>query len=196
MTRRLHRLTLTLLVAGAFLPTAGCSVRTSRPSDWDRPGQQAPAGSLRSFIRLTNKGLSPEMVDRITVALVRECSAANLDVRVVAALISKESSFNPTAVNPAGGARGLGQLMPDTARWLGVQDPFNPEQNVAGICKYLVHLRQTWAGGTDWVRILASYRLGQGTIKRSLETGAGIPPVGRDYAQDVLGRAGRITSLG
>jgi soluble lytic murein transglycosylase-like protein len=136
------------------------------------------------------------MVDRIAFALVRECEAHRLDPRVVAALISRESSFNPKATNPSGGARGLGQLMPDTARWLGVQDPYDPDQNIAGICKYLAHLRDRWAGGTDWVKILASYRLGQGTIKRSIETTGTIPPVGLEYAQEVLGRASRITSLG
>jgi hypothetical protein len=190
------RVTICLLFLGNAVGLAGCSARVQRQPDWDRPGYQLPAGSLRGFIRQTNKWLPAEMVERITVALVRECEANRLDVRVVAALISRESSFNPKATNPAGGARGLGQLMPDTARWLGVQDPYDPEQNIAGICKYIAHLRDRWTGGMDWVRILASYRLGQGAIKRALETTGTIPTVGLEYAHEILGRASRITSLG
>jgi hypothetical protein len=196
MRDRAQRTIAALLAGGIALQLAGCSVRVQRQPDWGGSSAQPSAGSLRGFIRLTNKWLAPEMVDRIALALVRECEANRLDVRVVAALIAKESSFNPKAINPAGGARGLGQLMPDTARWLGVQDPYDPEQNIAGICKYLAHLRDRWSGSSEWVRILASYRLGQGTIQRSLQTNGTIPAVGLEYAQDVLGRASRITSIG
>lgn len=196
--RKPVRRALTALVAvGLSCHLAACSVRVQRRPDWGGAGTAPTAGSLRAFITQHNRWLPPEMVDRIAGALVRECAATGLDVRVVAALIAKESSFNPKAVNPAGGARGLGQLMPDTARWLGVQDPFDPDQAIAGICKYLVHLRDRWTdGGTAWVKILASYRLGQGTIQRALQSTGTIPAVGLEYAQDVLGRASRITSLG
>ncbi|MBC7541604.1 MAG: lytic transglycosylase domain-containing protein [Candidatus Sericytochromatia bacterium] len=153
-----------------------------------------PSGSLRAFIRLTNRGLPAEMMDRIAVALVRECDRNDLDPRVVAALIAHESSFNPRAVSSSG-ALGLGQLMPGTARWLGVQDSFDPDQNIAGICRYLRTLNERGAKDPDWIIILASYRLGQGTVKRALETTRAIPAVGRDYARDILGRASRITSL-
>ena len=173
----------------------GCPARQRRDAEWDRPGANLPAGSLRAFIRQTNRSLSPDMLNRIAETVVQECDRTGIDARVVAALIAHESSFNPQAVSPSG-AIGLGQLMPGTARWLGVQDPYNPEQNIAGICKYLYSLDDRRPGSQDWVYILASYRLGQGTVKQALRSSGTIPSVGQDYARDILGRASRITQLG
>ncbi len=55
--------------------------------------------------------------------------------RVVVELIRAESAFNPRALSPKG-AQGLGQLMPATARMLGVRDPWKPEQNLDGAVRY------------------------------------------------------------
>ena len=55
--------------------------------------------------------------------------------RLFVELIRAESGFNPRALSPKG-AQGLGQLMPDTARELGVRDPWDPEQNLDGAARY------------------------------------------------------------
>ena len=64
---------------------------------------------------------------------------AGLDARTFAQvfveLVRAESAFNPRALSPKG-AQGLGQLMPDTARALGVRDPWDPEQNLDGAARY------------------------------------------------------------
>ena len=59
-----------------------------------------------------------------------------LPASLLAALVRAESAFNPRAVSWAG-AQGLGQLMPSTALDMGVEDPFDPEQNLDGAAHYL-----------------------------------------------------------
>src|SRR6186713_1996889 len=61
---------------------------------------------------------------------------AGIDPDLFIRMISQESAWNPRAVSPAG-AQGLGQLMPQTAKELGVTDPFNEAQNLRGSATYL-----------------------------------------------------------
>jgi soluble lytic murein transglycosylase-like protein len=67
---------------------------------------------------------------------VAAATAAGVPPNLFVALVEAESGFNPTAVSPAG-ALGLSQLMPATARALGVTDPFDPQQNLAAGARYL-----------------------------------------------------------
>nr|WP_237029057.1 lytic transglycosylase domain-containing protein [Phaeobacter porticola] len=90
------------------------------------------------------------------------------------ALVETESSYNPTAVSPKG-AYGLGQLMPDTARALGV-DPHDPSQNLDGAARYLLEQLATFK---DIDLALAAYNAGPHRVVEY----SGIPPFTetRDY---------------
>jgi len=98
---------------------------------------------------------------------------------LVRAVIQAESSFNPQAVSPAG-AQGLMQLMPATAQELGVDDPFDPSQNIMGGTRYLRSLLDRYDG--DLNKALAAYNWGMGNLDRS--TGE-LPAETRNYQSRV-----------
>lgn len=108
-----------------------------------------------------------------------------LDRNIFRALISAESGWNPNSVSPKG-AQGLTQLMPSTARALGVLDPFDPIQNLRGGAKYLRHLLDEF--GT-YELALAAYNAGPGAVKRY----GGIPPYPetQNYIRKILSEVGR-----
>ena len=91
----------------------------------------------------------------------------NLDPSLLDALIQAESAYNPAARSHVG-AMGLTQLMPDTAKSLGVTNPFDPVQNVKGGAKYLSGLINRFG---DLRTALAAYNAGPGAVERS----GGIP---------------------
>ena len=92
-----------------------------------------------------------------------------LDPALLAGLIKQESGFNPNAGSPAG-AQGLCQLMPGTARGLGVTDLHDPAQSIEGGAKYLAQQLKTFNG--DVARALAAYNAGPGAVQRY----GGVPP--------------------
>ncbi|PJZ83361.1 lytic transglycosylase domain-containing protein [Leptospira harrisiae] len=91
-----------------------------------------------------------------------------LDPNLVKAMVKAESGFKPKAVSPKG-AMGLMQLMPETAESLGVNDPFNPEENIGGGVKFLKGLMKEFK---DPEKAIAAYNAGPGAVKRY----KGIPP--------------------
>lgn len=91
------------------------------------------------------------------------CSRYGLDPHLVVSVIEVESGFNPRAVSPKG-ARGLMQLMPETARMLGVTDPFDTDQNLAGGIRYLSYLYELF--DKDLSLALAAYNSGEGRVMR------------------------------
>lgn len=100
---------------------------------------------------------------------------------LIAAVVLVESGGNPHAVSPAG-ARGLGQLMPGTARRYGVKNSFDPGQNLIGSAAYLSDLLKMFRG--DLVLVLAAYNAGENAVNRH----KGVPPYRetRNYVPKVL----------
>ncbi|MDD2308624.1 MAG: lytic transglycosylase domain-containing protein [Desulfuromonadaceae bacterium] len=98
-----------------------------------------------------------------------------VDSGLIRAVIKAESDFNPQAVSHAG-ARGLMQLMPATARSLGVNDSFDPEQNVMGGTRFLKDLLQRYDGNVD--AALAAYNWGPGNVDKRPDH---LPRETRDY---------------
>ncbi|MGD6801610.1 lytic transglycosylase domain-containing protein [Rossellomorea aquimaris] len=99
----------------------------------------------------------------------RAAQQYNLPVKLISSVISQESGFNPDAVSHAG-ASGLMQLMPATARGLGVTDIFDPEQNVFAGTKYLRQMMDKYNGSLEMA--LAAYNAGPGNVDKY----NGIPP--------------------
>jgi soluble lytic murein transglycosylase-like protein len=143
---------------------------------------RAPAGGA---------GALPGWVPAEYRALVTAAALRNgLQPALLAALLRSESGFDPRAVSPAG-AQGIAQLMPATARGLGVADPFDPAQAVPAAARLLSgHVR---AFGSVPLA-LAAYNAGPGAVERY----GGIPPYPetRAYVARVLALAGGAASIG
>ncbi len=109
---------------------------------------------------------TPSLYDGLIADAARENS---LDPKLVKSVVLIESAFNPAAVSRKG-ARGLMQLMPETAVRYGVHDLFDPTENLAGGARHLAYLLELYGG--DLPRALAAYNAGEAAVARY----GGVPP--------------------
>ena len=112
---------------------------------------------------------TPLHLDAFRGTISRAANRYGVDPALVRAVIHAESAFKPDAKSRAG-ALGLMQLMPDTAKDMGVSDPLSPDQNIHGGVRYLAWLMQKTGGNVTLAT--AAYNAGPGAVERH----RGIPP--------------------
>lgn len=103
----------------------------------------------------------------------------NVSESLLKAIAKAESNFNAKDVSSSG-AMGVMQLMPETAKGLGVKDPFDPEQNIMGGAKCIAQKLKEFNG--DVRLALAAYNAGSGAVRRN----GGVPSYCKTYISRVL----------
>ena len=159
-----------------FRPRSTSTGRTARCSSTARPRrrQQAPGYRAAPAPVAASRKRYRDLAEEVALRHAGGDGPrrAGLDAltfaRLFVELIRAESAFDPRAVSPKG-AQGLGQLMPDTARALGVTDPFDPAQNLDGAARYFTTQLARFG---DVHLALAAYNAGP---HRVVEYG-GVPP--------------------
>ncbi len=175
--------------------------------DWTL-GEPVPAAAsaalARGSVRATHAALPGQMVARMAPAVNpagaspalaqlvnRAARESGVDPRLLDAVLMTESGGRVRAVSSKG-ASGLMQLMPDTARAMGVKDVFDPLENLRGGARYLSQLLTRFGGKV--AHAVAAYNAGPGAVERH----GGVPPYRetRDYVRKVLARRNSLASSG
>ena len=135
------------------------------------------APDIRATTPMTNATVREQFEPLIREHATRQA----LRVELVRAVIQVESGYNPSARSPKG-AMGLMQLMPATARQLGVRNAYDPAENIRGGCAYLRQLLDRYQGNEELA--LAAYNAGSNAVDRH---GNAVPPYRetRDYVKKV-----------
>lgn len=143
--------------------------------NWTLPYSQV-VPIYAGFIKHDNKRLTDAEALRIARGIVDFSIQYGVDARLIMAMVMVESDFDPNSTSHSG-ARGLGQLMPGTAKWMGVSDVYDSIDNLYGTVKLVRHTldqynRQTGDSFRSLVLMLAAYNAGEGAVKRH----GGVPP--------------------
>jgi soluble lytic murein transglycosylase-like protein len=163
---------------------SGTLVLSDKPrSDASSPATYAVHGS--AAIRTTVKPARSARQREYDHLIEHYARAHGVSADLIRAVIQAESNFNPRAVSVKG-AMGLMQLMPATARELGVTDPFEPADNIRGGVAYLSRLLTKYNQNVELA--LAAYNAGAGNVERY---GNAVPPFRetRNYVKKITGNA-------
>jgi len=133
----------------------------SQPLADENAGGHSVYGALSGYMNKKEQLFHP--------IIIQVSSRHQIDPALVKAIIMAESGYNPKAISKKG-AKGLMQLMPSTAQALGVEDIFNPKQNISGGVRYFKQLVNRFDG--DIKLALAAYNAGSRNVRQY----QGIPP--------------------
>lgn len=120
---------------------------------------------IKNFILKKNTQIPEEEAKKISLFIVKYSEEAKVDAKLLTSLICRESRFNSEIISPSGAA-GLGQLMPSTAKSLGVRNVLNPEENIRATAYYLRKMLDKYEKRENQLELaLLSYKLGENMVK-------------------------------
>ncbi len=153
-----------------------------------RPAATEARVEVASVVESAPAATEPEGEVDLDTYIKQVAARYDVPADLVAAVIEAESSKNPRAVSRRG-ARGLMQLMPKTAKRLGVDDPFDPRANIEAGVKHLRAMIDIF--GNDLPRVLAAYNAGEVAVIKH----RGVPPYRetRAYVKRIVKKLDRST---
>lgn len=180
----------------------GSSPISSMPAGYanlQQAGMQAPGATsgvtfekiLATKMEEPNSGTAASNVKNFTLSskasdydsIVNEASQKyGVDAKFIKSIIQQESGFNPNATSWCG-AMGMMQLMPETAKGLGVKNGYDPSDNIMGGVKYIKEQLDRFGG--DKRKALAAYNAGPGAVQKY----GGVPPYKetQNYVANIMG---------
>jgi hypothetical protein len=155
------------------------------------PSGSRPVGDMPLEPLVAPKASLLDKARRYEPWVAQAAREAQVDARLLHAVVAAESAYNASAVSPKG-AVGLMQLMPATARRYGVLNILDAQQNLAGGARYLADLLRLF--GNDLQLALAAYNAGENAVLRH---GSKVPPYAETvaYVPRVLGLYRQLSSV-
>lgn len=147
------------------------------------PASAETASQYAALIHRFNPKLQQHQTHRLALEVIKDAQRSHIDARLLMAVVTVESRWRQSAISSAG-ARGLGQLMPQTAHLLGV-NPRDSKQNLRGASTYLARMMRLFgAEGSRLHLAIAAYNAGPIAVKRA----RGVPYNGEtpEYVRRVI----------
>lgn len=140
------------------------------------------SGRIQNYILTFQKKVSMYDANLMASSMIKYGQQYNVNPKLIAALVCRESAYNPFAVSSSG-AIGLGQLLPSTARSLNVSNPYDIDENLMGTTRYVRLMLDRWKDHPQQVPLaLASYAEGYGAVTRN----GGYKESTKRYIEDII----------